>query len=62
MYEKLVLVEFNNTEPFVEKHISEEEITMDRIVKNIESREEKVCWDRDSITILENIETVNLDG
>jgi len=56
----LVLVEFNNTAPFVQRFTSKEKITMDKLAEYFESIED-MNWDKDGITIIDDISEVNLE-
>lgn len=51
-YSQLVLVEFDNTGPFIEKFVSNKPITIHRVGKFIENRD---GWDeeRDAITFVD---------
>lgn len=58
--QKIVLVEFNNCSPFVYKLKSEKSITLKRVCDYFAETE---GWseNRDSITLLDEVLTINLD-
>lgn len=48
-----VLVEFRNSEPYVEKIIHENDISFSDIVSLFEERYDDINWDRDSISLID---------
>lgn len=57
----LVLVEFRNCSPFVYRVVSDKTITLDSVVKYFVDTE-GFNDERDSITILDEVTTINLDN
>ena len=60
----LVLVEFDNTAPYVERFTSKKPITLERVVahiENIENTVDGVNWDRDGVTFLDEITENDMD-
>lgn len=60
MFKKTVIIEFRNTAPAVEIFTSEKEITLDRVVAYYE-RMEDFNPERDSVMLLDESETIDLD-
>jgi len=54
-HSQLVLVEFNNTCPFVEKFVSNEPITIDRVAEFIDERD-GFDEGRDAITFVDDLD------
>ena len=59
IYKQLVLVEFYNTVPFIVKFKSKKEITFENIIKYYEDIED-FNEEKDSLTLLDDIETIML--
>lgn len=59
--EQIALIEFNNSAPQITRYKSKNVITLDRIVKSIEKSEPSVNWERDSVTLLDEIYEEDLD-
>jgi hypothetical protein len=57
----LVLVEFDNTAPYVERFTSKKPITLQRVVARIEDTVDDVNWDKDGVTILGEITENDMD-
>jgi hypothetical protein len=57
---QLVLIEFDNCGPFVERFTSKRKITIERVAKFIQNRD-GANWDRDSITFVDEPETTMLE-
>ena len=60
-HSQLVLVEFRNCSPFVYRVVSDKTITLDSVVKYFVDTE-GFNDERDSITILDEVTTINLDN
>jgi hypothetical protein len=60
-HSQLVLVEFRNCSPFVYKVVSDKPITIESVAQYFIDTE-GFNEDRDSITILDEVTTINLDN
>jgi len=60
LHSQLVLIEFYNSGPFVERFTSKRKITLKRVVKFIEKRDDP-NWDKDGISFVDDLEEINLD-
>jgi hypothetical protein len=60
MYKQLVMVEFRNCSPFIYNVVSDKPITLDGVVEYFISTED-FNEERDSITFLDELTTINLD-
>ena len=60
LHSQLVLIEFDNSGPFVERFTSKRKITIERVAKFIENRD-GANWDKDGITFVDDLEEINLD-
>lgn len=52
LHSQLVLIEFDNSGPFVERFTSKRKITLKRVVKFIEKRD-GADWEEDGITFID---------
>ena len=59
-YKQLVLVEFDNSGAFVERFTSKRKITLARIARFIEKRDD-ANWERDSVTLIDESEETSID-
>jgi hypothetical protein len=60
MKSQLVLIEFNNSCPFVERFTSKRKITIDRVARFIEKRD-GADWERDGITFIDEPTATRLE-
>ena len=60
-YTQLLLVEFRNCSPFVYKVVSDKPITIESVAQYFIDTE-GFNEDRDSLTILDEVTTINLDN
>ena len=60
MKSQLVLIEFDNSGPFVERFTSKRKITIERVAKFIEKRD-GANWDKDGITFIDEPTVIMLE-
>lgn len=60
MNTQLVLIEFRNTDPFIERLTSSEKITLDRVVAFIDERD-GFDEERDAITLIDEPDDTCID-
>lgn len=61
MYKQLVLVEFHNCSPFVYEIVSEQPITIERVWKYFQEKED-LDEERDGITFVDEVTQINIDN
>ena len=61
-HSQLVLVEFDNCSPYVEKFTSNQPITLKRVVEHMEKTHDDINWNKDGVTFVDDPTETSIVG